>query len=152
MAIKLKSAVFEDSGIIPQKFTGIGDDVSPPLQWSPAPAGAKSLVITCNDPDAPGGNFVHWLLYGLPANITGLPENVPARAVLDNGARQGNTDIGSAGYGGPNPPRGVHRYICKIFALDTLLNLPPGASEQQLLQAMKGHILEEGQLIGKYGR
>ena len=126
--------------------------MSPSLKWSPAPEGAKSLVVTCNDPDAPGGNFVHWLLYNLPANVKDLPENIPAQATLENGANQGLTDFGSAGYGGPNPPHGVHRYIFKIFALDNMLNLPPGASEKQLLQTMKGHVLDEGQLTGKYGR
>lgn len=152
MAIKLSSTAFEDGGMIPQKFTGRGDDMSPPLQWSGIPGGAKSLAITCNDPDAPGGNFVHWLLYSLPAHITTLPENLPAKEILDNGAKQGITDFGSTGYGGPNPPSGVHRYIFKIFALDTILNLPAGASEQQLQKAIKGHILDEGRLTGKYGK
>lgn len=152
MVIELTSPSFADGGPIPQKFTGRGDDMSPPLKWEGVPAGALSLVITCNDPDAPGGNFVHWLLYNIPADFTGLQENILAKEVLDNWAKQGVNDFGSVGYGGPNPPGGVHRYIFKISALDTLLNLSSGASEKQLLNAMKGHILDEGRLIGNYGR
>ena len=152
MTIKLSSPAFEDGGMIPLKFTCDGDDVSPPLKWEGAPSGSKSFVVTCADPDAASGNWVHWVLYDIPASTQELPVNVPPEETLDNGAKHGITDNGSVGYGGPCPPRGVHRYVFKIFALDMKLDLSPGASEDRVLRAMKGHVLDEGRLMGKYGR
>jgi len=152
MAIKLTSPAFADGGMIPPKFTCDGRSVSPALQWGPAPAGTKSWAVICNDPDAPGGNFVHWILYDLPAGETGVPEALPLDEVLDNGAKQGTTDYGSPGYSGPCPPSGVHRYVFRVFALDTVLSLPSEATEDRVLKAIKGHVLDEGKLTGKYGR
>ncbi len=152
MSIKIFSSAFSEGGMIPERFTCDGSGVSPHLSWGEQPAGTKSITIICNDPDAPGGNFVHWLLYDIPASTRELPENVPPDGVLSNGAKQGVTDFDSLGYGGPCPPGGVHKYVFKIFALNALLGLPAGASEKQVLKAMKGHVLGEGKLTGKYGR
>lgn len=152
MPIKLTSNAFKESGMIPQKYTGNGDDVSPQLQWDLLPEGTKSVVIICNDPDAVSGNWVHWVVYDIPAGIRELQENAPLKKVLDNGAKQGVNDSRGVGYSGPYPPSGIHRYIFKIFALDTVLNMPGGATEQQVLKAMKGHVLDEGTLLGRYGR
>lgn len=153
MSLKLTSPAFAEGQPIPAKYTGDGPDVSPPLQWSGVPAGAKSLALICDDPDAPVGTWVHWVLYGLPASATELPENVPPQETLPSGARQGVNDFGRVGYGGPAPPPGKpHRYYFKLYALDTELNLKPKATKQELLRAMQGHILAEGQLMGTYQR
>ncbi|MBI3397759.1 MAG: YbhB/YbcL family Raf kinase inhibitor-like protein [Deltaproteobacteria bacterium] len=152
-AMQLKSTVFEDNGLIPKKYTCDGSDVSPPLTWSKPPVGTKSIVLICDDPDAPMGTWVHWTLYGLSPETTSLPENVPKQKEVLGGARQGITDFRKIGYGGPCQPKGpAHRYFFKIYALDIELNLPAGATKQDMEKAMKGHILAEGQLVGKYGR
>lgn len=151
--IKLRSPAFEDSGIIPKLYTCDGEDISPQLEWSGVPEDAVSLALIVDDPDAPMGTFVHWVLYNLPANITALPERMPSDAKLETGALQGKTDFGKKpGYGGPCPPAGTHRYFFKLYALDTNLPLEPGATKKQLLKAMEGHILSEGQLVGHYQR
>jgi len=150
--MEIRSSAFQEGGMIPQKYTCDGSDVSPPLAWSGAPQGTKSFALISDDPDAPAGTWVHWVVYDLPAGVTGLPENVPAGKTLTNGGKQGTTDFGGTGYGGPCPPSGTHRYFFKIYALDSMTNLPPGATKDQLLKAMKGHILAEGRLMGKYKR
>jgi len=152
MEIKVTSSAFEDGGLIPAKYTCDGEDISPPLQWAGVPEGAGSVALICDDPDAPMGTFVHWVLFNLPATTTELAEDVPADKTLPNGARQGITDFGRIGYGGPCPPGGTHRYFFKIYALDTELALKAGAGKRELLRAMEGHILAQGQLIGKYKR
>jgi Raf kinase inhibitor-like YbhB/YbcL family protein len=153
MAFTVTSTAFAEGQPIPQPYTGDGKDVSPPLQWSGVPAGTKSLALVCEDPDAPRGLWVHWVLYNLPPTATGLPEGVPPQPELTSGARQGKNDWGKIGYGGPAPPRGKpHRYFFKVHALDTLLDLPAGATRAELLQAMQGHVLAEGQLLGTYSR
>jgi len=152
MDIKLTSPAFADGELIPAKYTADGRNVSPPLAWSPVPEGAKSIVLINDDPDAPMGTWVHWVLYNLPADATSLEENIPPVETLPNGAKQGTTDFGRIGYGGPAPPSGTHRYFFKVYALDTILDLPTGATKRQVENAMQGHIVAEGQLVGKYKR
>ena len=152
MDIKVTSSVFKNDGLIPSKYTCDGEDISPPLQWEAVPQGAKSIALICDDPDAPMGTFVHWVLFNLPADTKELAEKVPVDKILPDGASQGITDFGRVGYGGPCPPSGTHRYFFKIYVLDTKLDLPAGARKSQLLKAMDGHILAQGQLVGKYKR
>jgi Raf kinase inhibitor-like YbhB/YbcL family protein len=152
MEIKITSSAFENGGLIPARYTCDGEDISPPLQWDGVPEGARSIALICDDPDAPMGTFVHWVLFNLPAATKELTEDVPADKTLPNGARQGITDFGRIGYGGPCPPSGTHRYFFKIYALDMELALKAGAGKRELLKAMEGHILGQGQLIGKYKR
>ncbi len=152
MEIKITSSAFEDGGLIPAKYTCDGSDISPPLQWDLVPEGTKSIALISDDPDAPMGTWVHWVVFGLPAETRELEENIPPDETLPNGAKQGLSDFGRIGYGGPCPPSGTHRYFFKIYALDTKLDLAAGARKRQLLKAMEGHILGQGQLIGKYKR
>jgi Raf kinase inhibitor-like YbhB/YbcL family protein len=152
MTLKLTSTAFEEGGMIPAEYTCDGPNISPPLAWSGVPDGAKTLALIADDPDAPRGTWVHWVVYQIPPTEKGLPENVPARDTLDNGARQGTNDFKKTAYGGPCPPSGTHRYFFKLYALDADLNLPPGATKDQLLKAMDTHTLAEGQLMGRYKR
>ncbi|HYY93770.1 MAG TPA: YbhB/YbcL family Raf kinase inhibitor-like protein [Pyrinomonadaceae bacterium] len=152
ITIKLTSTAFDEGGMIPSQYTCDGQNVSPPLAWSGLPEGTKTLALICDDPDAPRGTWVHWVVYQIPASEHGLPENLPARETLDNGARQGINDFKKPGYGGPCPPSGTHRYFFKLYALDTDLNLPPAATKDQLLKATEGHILAQGQLMARYKR
>jgi Raf kinase inhibitor-like YbhB/YbcL family protein len=152
MEINMKSTAFDEGGMIPKKYTCDGPNVSPPLTWTSVPEGTKSLALICDDPDAPMGTWVHWVLFNLPADVRELPENIPPQKTLANGAKQGITDFRKIGYGGPCPPGGTHRYYFKLYALDTEIDLDSGVTKKQLLEAMKGHILAEGQLMGKYKR
>ena len=152
MEITVTSSAFAEGGLIPSKYTCDGEDISPPLEWDSVPDGTKSVALICDDPDAPMGTFVHWVLYNLPADTRELPENMPCDGVLPDGARQGTTDFGRAGYGGPCPPGGTHRYFFKLYALDTLIDLPPGVRKAHLVRAIEGHILAKGQLMGRYKR
>ncbi len=152
MKIEIKSSAFENEGMIPRKYTCDGENISPPLSWSSVPEGTKSLALICDDPDAPFITFVHWVIFNIPPNIYELSEGIPSEKVLENGAKQGKNDFENIGYGGPCPPFGTHRYYFKIYALDTVLDLEPGIKKKQLLKAMEGHILAEGQLMGKYKR
>lgn len=150
--IQVSSTAFEEGGLIPPQYTCDGADVSPPLSWQSIPEGARSIALIADDPDAPMGTFVHWVLYDLPADVRELQENVPDAKTLPNGAKQGANGFGRIGYGGPCPPGGTHRYFFKIYALDTPTNLSPGQKKAQLLKAMEGHILAQGQIMGKYKR
>ena len=152
MEIKITSSAFEDGGLIPPKYTCDGADISPPLQWEAVPEGTKSIALICDDPDAPMGTWVHWVLFNLPAETRELAENTPPDGTLANGAKQGTSDFGRIGYGGPCPPSGTHRYFFKIYALDAQVELAAGARKPDLLKAMEGHILAQAQLIGKYKR
>lgn len=152
MTLKLTSAAFEEGGMIPSRYTCDGENVSPPLSWSGVPETAKTLALVADDPDAPRGTWVHWVVYRIPATEKGLPENVPAREALDDGTRQGHNDFKNTGYGGPCPPSGAHRYFFKLYALDVEPDLPPGVSKEQLLKASEGHVVAEGQLMGRYQR
>lgn len=152
MALTVTSSAFKAGKQIPTKYTCDGVDISPPLEWTAGPEGTKSYAVIADDPDAPMGTWVHWVMYSIPTSVTSLQENVPARERLDNGAKQGLTDFKRIGYGGPCPPSGQHRYYFKIYALDTDLELDPGLTKEQLLQKMEGHVLAEGELMGTYAR
>jgi len=153
MSIELTSTACHAGANIPQQYTGDGADRSPPLRWSEPPSGTKSLALICDDPDAPRATWGHWVLFNLPAQARELEEGVPTTETLGNGAKQGKNDFGNIGYGGPAPPKGKpHRYFFKLYALDVALDLSPGATKAQLMDAMKGHILAEGKLMGTYGR
>lgn len=152
MDIKITSSAFENEGMIPVKYTCDGEDISPPLSWENIPEGTKRIALICDDPDAPVGTFVHWVLYNLPPDTTKLEENIPITEKLDNGACQAVSDFGKPGYGGPCPPGGTHRYYFKIYALDKELDESSVEDKSSLLSAMDGHILGQGQLMGKYKR
>jgi|ERR1700739_1014960 len=141
------------NGKVPKDSTCDGGDLSPPLAWNAPPAETKSLVLTVTDPDAPGGIFTHWVLYNLPANSNGVSGSVPKQDQLSDGSRQGRNDYGKIGYGGPCPPHGsTHRYFFDLFALDTTLNLPSGATRAEVEDAMNTHVLARGKLLARYGR
>lgn len=150
--IVVKSTSFEEGKTIPKKHTCDGEDVSPQLAWTGVPAGTKSIAVICDDPDAPAGTWVHWVIYNLPGDSTGIEENVPPREVLAGGARQGKNDFRKIGYNGPCPPGGTHRYFFKVYAIDTLLDLPAGAVKAELVRAMEGHVLAQGSVMGTYSR
>ena len=152
MEMELVSTAFENEEMIPSRYTSDGLNHSPPLSWSGLPEGTVTMALICDDPDAPIGTFVHWVLYDLPASVTELPEGLPPDKVLDNGAKQGTNGFLKIGYRGPSPPSGTHRYYFKLYALDCELGLKPGATKKQLLQATEGHILAQAQLMGRYKR
>jgi len=153
MALQIESSAFEDGATIPKKYTCDGDDRSPALSWTGVPDGTKSFALICDDPDAPMGTWVHWVLWDLPPDTVSLLEGVPADSQLAVGAKQGLNSWPRVGYGGPCPPPGKpHRYYFKLYALDAELNLPSSTNKAALEKAMKGHILAEAQVMGKYGR
>jgi Raf kinase inhibitor-like YbhB/YbcL family protein len=150
----LRSSAFADGGVIPTVHTCQGKGVSPPLQWSGVPESARSLALICEDPNTPRGIFVHWLLYNAAPGLKGLPEDVAAEERANVGTEgdvvQGLNDFGKVGYGGPCPPDGKHRYIFRLYALDSMLELGPKAKREQLIDAMKGHIIGTGRMTGRY--
>ncbi|MDD5569587.1 MAG: YbhB/YbcL family Raf kinase inhibitor-like protein [Bacteroidales bacterium] len=152
MKIVLKSNGFNDGEMMPAKFTCDGENISPQLSWDSVPEKTKTFAIICDDPDAPMRAWVHWVIFNIPANMKELKEGMKKNSILENGIKQGTTDFGETGYGGPCPPSDTHRYYFKIYALDCELNLKVDATKEQLLKAMEGHILAEGELIGKYRR
>jgi Raf kinase inhibitor-like YbhB/YbcL family protein len=156
MTITVTSTAFEPSKSIPKKYSGDGDDVSPPLAWSKVPDGTKELALICDDPDAPMGTWTHWVLYKIPAGTTSLPEGLPREKTLKTpaGAAQGVNSWSSdnMGYRGPKPPSGTHHYHFKLYALDAPVTLQPGADKKALLTAIKDHVLADGELIGTYAR
>ena len=153
MTIQLTSSAFIEGSAIPVRYTCDGQDISPPLKWNNIPQGARSIALIADDPDAPAGTWVHWVLYNLPVTVTELPQGLPTSENIPNGASQGRNDFRRIGYGGPCPPRGSpHRYFFKVYALDIELGLKPGATKGELLRAMEGRILAEGQLMGTYQR
>ena len=152
MEIKITSPAFEEGGLIPKKYTCDGSNVSPPLRWDSVPAGTESIAIICEDPDAPSGTWMHWILFNLPAECRELAENIPDDETLHDSTRQGINDFGSIGYSGPCPPWGIHRYFFKIFALDCTLDIVHLVDKDILNLAMGDHILATGQLMGRYQR
>ena len=153
VVLTLTSAAFNEGESIPAPYTGDGADESPPLAWSECPAHTASLALVCEDPDAPNGTWTHWVLFNLPSSLRKLNEAMPLDQALADGGSQGKNDFGKIGYNGPAPPPGKpHRYFFKLYALDTQLDLPAGATRKQLLTAIKGHVLAEGQLTGRYQR
>jgi Raf kinase inhibitor-like YbhB/YbcL family protein len=153
VSMELKSSAFTEGANIPRKHTCDAEDVSPLLRWEDVPAGTKAFVLIADDPDAPVGTWVHWVIYDLPPETKELAEGTAKTETLEHGAKQGMNDFRRVGYGGPCPPPGrPHRYFFKLYALDAPTNLKPRATKQQLLDAIKGHILCEAQLVGRYGR
>ncbi len=151
--ISISAEAFKEGGNIPAVYTCDGRDISPALTWSGIPAGTKSIALIMDDPDAPHGTFIHWVLFNIPPDARGLPEAVPKNETLKDGSRQGNTSFGRVGYGGPCPPSGKpHRYYFKLYALDTKLDMPVGVTKADVEKAMNGHMLAKGELMGKYGR
>jgi Raf kinase inhibitor-like YbhB/YbcL family protein len=148
----LKSRVFSEGGMIPAQYTCDGEDLSPHLSWSGAPEGTRSFAVICEDPDAPAGTWVHWVLYDLPPAATELPDQVAPEGSPSVGGSQGTNDFKRIGYGGPCPPGGTHRYFFRLYALDRMTGLPPGATRKQAVQAMEGHVLAEARLMGRYRR
>jgi len=144
--MELKS-IFNNNENIPEKYTCDGENVNPPLKIIDAPENSQSLLLIVDDPDAPAGTWVHWILFNIPANINEIAENSVAE-----GAVQGQNDFGKAEYGGPCPPSGVHRYFFKIYALDTILDLTNKATKQDVENAMQGHVLDSAELVGLYSR
>ena len=152
MALEISSTAFSEGEMIPTRYTCDGPDVSPDLSWSGVPDTARTLALICDDPDAPMGTWVHWVLYNLPAETRALPEAAPPNAELADGSRHGQNSWRRLGYGGPCPPSGTHRYSFKLYALDAVFDLAPGAGKEQLLQAMEGHILGQAEVMGIYSR
>lgn len=152
MPFEVTSTAFAQGESIPGKYTCDGEDISPPLAWGDPPQDTQSFALIADDPDAPMGTWVHWVLYNLSAEARAMPEAVPPEADLPDGSRHGQNSWGRLDYGGPCPPSGTHRYFFKLYALDTVLDLASGASKEQLLQAMEGHILAQTELMGVYAR
>jgi len=154
MAFKLTSSAFTHQDEIPSRYTCDGEDISPPLAWSGVPSGARSLVLIMDDPDAPDPaapkmTWVHWLVYNIPPDSTGLPEDAD-KTGLPRPALEGTNNFGRTRYGGPCPPIGRHRYFLKLYALDTVLPDLGAPDKDELLDAMQGHVLEETRLMGTY--
>ncbi len=153
MSFQISTSAFSPGEMIPKKFTCDGPDVSPKLTWNDPPASTQSFAVIMDDPDAPVGTWVHWVLYDLPADARELAEGVAKQEQLLSGAHQGRNDFGKIGYGGPCPPPGKpHRYFFKLYGLDAKLGLKAGATKADVERAMKGHILSQAELMGRYGR
>ena len=152
MLFELTSTEFKYEEPIPIKFSCDGENVSPPLQWGDPPEGTESFALISDDPDAPAGTWVHWVLYNIPADARALSEAIPPEAEFSDGSRHGLNSFGRLDYGGPCPPGGTHRYFFKLYALDIMLDLEPGADKETLLQVMDGHIVAEAELMGVYSR
>lgn len=151
--LSVTSTSFEQGGKIPSRYTCDGANVSPPLRWKGAPEDTSSFVLITDDPDAPMGTWVHWIVYNIPGTLSELPEAVAKKAMLNNGSKQGRTSFGDIGYGGPCPPSGSHRYFFKIYALDTELTLDPQkATKNTVLNAIEDHVIAYGELMGTYKR
>lgn len=148
--MKLTSTAFTEGGMIPKKYTCDGNDISPPLAWSDVPASAKALALICDDPDAPAGTWVHWVAFNLPPSAKGLPEGIKAEKQLSGGGIQGTNSWRKIGYSGPCPPSGTHRYYFRLYALDAPLTLGNNATSKDVQAAIKGHVLAEAQLMGRY--
>ncbi len=150
--MELTSSAFRAGDMIPSTYTCDGQDISPPLSWSDPPTGTISFALISDDPDAPRGTWVHWVIWNIPTSARALEEHFPKTAALPNGVKQGTTDFHRVGYGGPCPPSGTHRYFFKLYALDTTLNLPSSTTKKDLEKAMQGHILAQTELMGTYRR
>jgi len=150
MSIQLTSNAFAHEGPIPAKYACTGSDTSPALTWSDPPEGTQSFALIMDDPDASVGTWVHWVLFNIPASSRGLTEAIPSEGTLSDGSLHGKNSGGNLGYNGPCPPSGTHRYIFKLYALDDMLGLSSGADKGELLKAMEGHILAQGELMGTF--
>lgn len=153
LTLELISTDFASGGTIPKPLTCDGDDRSPALEWKAPPSGTQSFALIADDPDAPVGTWVHWVIFDLPPNLRSLPQGFPQSEQSADGSRQGTNDFKKIGYGGPCPPPGKpHRYFFKLYALDTKLNLKSGATKKDVERAMQGHILARGEYMGRYSR
>jgi Raf kinase inhibitor-like YbhB/YbcL family protein len=150
MSLQLTSDAFTNGQSIPVKYSCRGKNISPALAWNEPPAGIESFALIVDDPDAPMGTWVHWVLFNIPASSRNLQEDLPASG--GNGMSTGKNSSGNTHYDGPCPPSGTHRYFFKLYALDTTLSLSPGTTKEQLLQAMQGHILAQGELMGTFSK
>jgi len=151
--MEIRSGAFGNGREIPAKYTGIGDNVSPPLSWRGVPDGTVSFALIADDPDAPAGTWVHWVIYDIPGEARSLEEGIPKIRILADGGAQGTNSFRRIGYDGPYPPPGpAHRYIFKLYALDTELDIDPGADKGMINGAMKGHVLAEANITGTFGR
>jgi len=147
MSLTLTSDAFANGQSIPAKYSCVGKNISPAITWDEPPAGTKSFALIVDDPDAPMGTWVHWVLFNLPANARSLQENADSSAMS-----AGKNSSGNLRYDGPCPPSGTHRYYFKLYALDTTIGLQPGATKEQVLKEMKGHILAQGELMGTFSK
>ena len=150
--LEVTSSAFKEGEMIPRKYSGYGENISPEINWSKPPIGTKCFALICEDPDAPVGIWTHWVAFNIPGKTLGLKENIPPHEALEDGTIQGVNDSRRVGYDGPRPPFGNHRYYFKIYALDTRLNLGARVTRDELLEAMKGNILAEGSLMGRYAK
>jgi len=153
--LTVATSAFADGGAIPRKHTCDGEDLSPPISWSGAPGSVREFAVVCEDPDAPGGTFVHWVIWGLPATVSSLPEGISAGDTVAGlgSARQGTNGFRVHGYRGPCPPPGTpHRYRFHVYALAERVDLPAGSTVERLRAAMNGHVVAEGETIGTFGR
>lgn len=151
--LELTTTAFPAGGTIPRQFTCSGENISPALSWSPGPTRTRSFVLIVDDPDAPAGTWVHWVVYNLPPSVRQLPEHVPTGDTVAGGGQQGLNDFPVNGYGGPCPPPGKpHRYFFRLYALDTVLDLRPPVHRHDVDSGVKGHILAQAQLMGTFGR
>jgi Raf kinase inhibitor-like YbhB/YbcL family protein len=150
MEIQVTSTAFKEGEMIPRKYTCRGENISPQIAWSNIPEGTKSFLLIADDPDAPMGTWVHWVVYNIPANFSELKERFPEDSKFPDGIMQGITDFGTTGYGGPCPPSGIHRYYFKLYAIDIILDVKPRLTKQEVLNEIEGHILAKGQLMGKF--
>jgi len=152
MTFTLQSTAFGPGAEIPRIYTGLGEDRSPPLRWSGAPPDTKTLALIMHDPDAPAGDFTHWVIFNIPAVRGELPEDTPHRGDLVDGTVQGRNDFDREGYGGPKPPPGrPHNYHFDLYALDAMVELKAGADREALEQAMQGHVLARTELTARFG-
>lgn len=151
-AFAIMSAAFADGDMIPELYTADGSDISPPLEWMNCPGGTRSYTIICEDPDAPAGTWIHWIIYNIHPDTMSLDTGVPPDAELYDGTMQGVNSWGRVGYGGPAPPSGTHRYFFRIYAVSTHLDVAPGADLSEVTYAMEDHILDEAVLMGTYTR
>jgi len=149
-SIEISSNAFAHEAAIPERYSCKGYDISPALSWGEPPAGTQSFALIMDDPDAPNGTWDHWLIFNIPASARGLPESIGSEATLPDGSISGNNSWRRTGYGGPCPPSGTHRYFFKLYALDEMLAILPGATKGELEKAMVGHILAEGELMGTF--
>jgi len=153
MSFSITTNAFKPAGSIPRAFTADGKDASPALSWENPPAGTQVFALICDDPDAPVGTWVHWVIWNVPASAKGLPEGVQTVKTLADGSAQGKNDFGRIGYGGPSPPPGKpHRYFFRLYALKEKLSLAAGATRRELERAMQGRILGTAEVFGTYGR
>ena len=152
-ALTISSSAFQNGQPVPQKYSCDGENISPALSWSAGPSQTRCFALVCEDPDAPHGTFIHWVMYNIPSSSTGLPENVKKTDALPDGTRQGKNGAGQMGYTGPCPPPGkLHHYHFKLFALDAMCNVPGTPDRDQLMSAIQGHIIAQGETVGTYQR